>query len=349
MEILSKYRNKYLNFDDYQAYAKTLTKRIKKERKRSNLHAVNLLSVEKNLSLGLMHQHRHLKLKKLRRAYQIGSKMTLSNLESIYFHCVAGLYLTYAKDYINAHRDISTALSFFNSSSYKLLNESLIEFFTASKQLCVTSLRQVDYQLQLLNIRTPIADTSDKFMLDASQSICQVGSKSFYCESSLTLQLTIALEEGSNISEGDLSKLHASVIKSNSELKYDSLEKQYLTMWTYLYEGITDMSYCFSSDDISAGKSVYRFIKRFEYLRKECSDLLAENHKLLNYCGLVESELDSIYNEIKEGRYSKIEALLARHNLVSGLPKLLDLQANEMRYARVEVIINNVENGYIKI
>ena len=348
MELLATCRHN-LNFDDYQMYAKSLGNRVGKERKKKNDHIASLLLVEKNIALGLMHQHRQLRIKKFKKAFQIGSKLKMNHVESIYFHCVAGLYYTYAKDFTNAFVRITWALQFLNSVHLKSLNDSLIAFFELWRPLLDTSLKQVSYQLQLQNIKPDVpinTDNSSAFSLDSSESICQLGSRSFYCELSQTFQFYTSTEEDAVLINNEaLTQLIALAVKAKDGLKYDSFEKQYLSCWVYLQQGIHDLKINYKLTNVLAGKSVYRMMKRIEFIEAECDCLLQGNALLLQYFKQLEEKLQSTHDDIKNGQY--VDVVFNQCNTINGLPRFPStLKANPkaMLFGQVNVfIIINVE------
>ena len=338
MEIISVCRANHLNFDDYLTYSKTLTKKIRKERKNNNEHTTQLLLIEKNVALGLMHQHRHLKLKKLKKAYKIGFKLKLTNLESVYFHCVAGIFFTYSKDYSNAHRRLSHAMLFFNSVHYKSLNESLIEMFEQYKDICITSLKQISYQLQLQNIRPEQVQDDDDFMLESGQSICQIGSKSFCCGMKETFSLYTSVEEDSHASSSEVDEIVALAKIIKTGLKHNNMEKQYITFWIYLQELACDLSTNVPLDDILAGKSVYRALRRLDFIQEECPDLISDNLQVIEFLKNLKSQLESIHKEVSDGNYRNTSFHFNKLNSVNGLPRLPNLTPNTIFFDQVEVL-----------
>ena len=306
MDILVELKRKHLSFEDYLSYSKTLTKRSKKERLKGNTHVVSLLLIEKNCALALMHQQRHLKLKKLKKAYKIGSSMVLNTVESIYFTAISGIYHTYCKQYEKAFKQLNTACTFFESHFYLQLNDSLHEFFTQWIELCKISLKQVKYQIQLQNLSVPDKLEDVTFKLDAGQSILKFGSKSFLCSSFVPFSLYEITEVELNPTI-DYKEGLKEAIKYRDALVHNSFEKQFAVCWILFAKIALDFKNSSNKSPFEVGKCLDRSLKRLLLVENDCRDLLAENLEFVSYISKLKEILQNSFENCVERRLDDLK------------------------------------------
>lgn len=336
MDVLAESRLKHLSFDDYQTYAYALTSRIKKERKKQNLQLANLLLVEKHVALCMLSTDRSVKLKKLRKAVLVGSKLDLSKIEALYLQCVKGLYLTYTKDLEQAYTHLYTAKQAIESISFQALGEQIMAFFEPWKQTINNSLKQVQYQMQLSNMQ-PKQIKVTELELPSAQNILAFGARSFYCSLRETFKLYELSGDASVAAMPDhpqhsqtsqQQELLRLVNKSLDKLTQNAFEQQYLAMVKYMLEIDIDLHRHYAIDQFEGGKSLYRCIKRIDFVHEDCAGLLTKNDLAKDWLAAVKQSLDKWYADVCNGNYSETSLSLDKLPRMDGIFKMRAVSPN---------------------
>eukprot|EP00834_Sanchytrium_tribonematis_P001545 NODE_39_length_35218_cov_0.479655.p8 type:complete len:349 gc:universal NODE_39_length_35218_cov_0.479655:6378-5332(-) len=341
MDIIAQSRSNHLHFDDYQTYAKSLSSRIKKERKKNNTHLANLLLVEKNVALGMMHSDRVHKLKKFKKAHLVLSKLTPNDIEKIYFACVSGLYCTYAKLYEKAFSNIQLAINFFKGPHYPAIGDSLISYFEDWKKTCEISIKQVLYQLQLKNTKPEIVSDLKSFSLGSSGDIMELGSKKFRASLTETFSIMEFTGDAAKI-VGLYDQFHRIIVRSLEKLKQNSFEKQYLQLLKLYIEGVEDLKDNFSKNEFEAGKSIHRFIKRIGSIKILAKDLITDNHPLQLYLEKFENKLSVCHSNITKGAYSGLKIEFSDIEQLYGIPRTPHFAAKENGIVAKQIFVSYV-------